>query len=775
MPEGKSMLDPVKPEDSYSAKTHLHHAVSNPPEVATVAATALPANAPEGALPSEVRPEIITWEKLVEAIQASGKAYNMEMIQKAYDLANNAHKGVCRRSGEPYICHPLAVARLVLDLGMDTESIAAALLHDVVEDTPTTLDDLKAAFGEEVALLVDGVTKLTKIQFSNIEELQAENLRKMLLAMSRDVRVMIIKLCDRLHNMRTGDAWPEQKRRDKARETMEVYAPIANRLGILNVKEELEDRSLHYLDPVGYNEISKMLSERAGEEFLASVSGVIEQRLEESGIEGATIKRRVKSIYGIYRKTIMQNKSFDEIYDIYAVRIILDTLAECYSTLGLIHDMYHPLPNRFKDYISTPKPNGYQSLHTTVIGREAIPFEVQIRTREMDRNAEYGIAAHWKYKAGITAASSDRLDERLAWVRQLLESQRSSIDATDLLSDIKSDLLPEEVFAFTPRGDVINLPAGATVIDFAYAIHSAVGNRMIGAKVNNRIVPIDHQVVTGEIIEIITGPENRGPSRDWLNIVKTSEAKNKIRNWFKKERRDENIAEGKDAFEKELRRNLMVIPPEQYDEFMSNLARRNHCNSVDEMYAAIGYGGLQLARILPKLKEEYTRLKATEPKPLPTVDIKRVHSSDGVVVEGIDNCPIKFAKCCSPLPGDDIIGFVTRGFGVSIHKRDCANVQQSMKDPENAARWVNAYWADDAKEDYKATLELDCMDRANLLSDVALALGDMRVPIYSLSARAADQGRARMSLTVGIMNTVHLNNVVARLKKVKDVLTVTRN
>ena len=775
MPEGKSMLDPVKPEDSYSAKTHLHQAVSNPPEVATVAATALPANAPEGALPSEVRPEIITWEKLVEAIQASGKAYNMEKIQKAYDLANNAHKGVCRRSGEPYICHPLAVARLVLDLGMDTESIAAALLHDVVEDTPTTLDDLKAAFGEEVALLVDGVTKLTKIQFSNIEELQAENLRKMLLAMSRDVRVMIIKLCDRLHNMRTGDAWPEQKRRDKARETMEVYAPIANRLGILNVKEELEDRSLHYLDPVGYNEISKMLSERAGEEFLASVSGVIEQRLEESGIEGATIKRRVKSIYGIYRKTIMQNKSFDEIYDIYAVRIILDTLAECYSTLGLIHDMYHPLPNRFKDYISTPKPNGYQSLHTTVIGREAIPFEVQIRTREMDRNAEYGIAAHWKYKAGITAASSDRLDERLAWVRQLLESQRSSIDATDLLSDIKSDLLPEEVFAFTPRGDVINLPAGATVIDFAYAIHSAVGNRMIGAKVNNRIVPIDHQVVTGEIIEIITGPENRGPSRDWLNIVKTSEAKNKIRNWFKKERRDENIAEGKDAFEKELRRNLMVIPPEQYDEFMSNLARRNHCNSVDEMYAAIGYGGLQLARILPKLKEEYTRLKATEPKPLPTVDIKRVHSSDGVVVEGIDNCPIKFAKCCSPLPGDDIIGFVTRGFGVSIHKRDCANVQQSMKDPENAARWVKSYWADDAKEDYKATLELDCMDRANLLSDVALALGDMRVPIYSLSARAADQGRARMSLTVGIMNTVHLNNVVARLKKVKDVLTVTRN
>ena len=469
MPEGKKntapVPAPVRDEDGYSAKTHLHQPVQ---ETATVAATALLADAPEGALPSEVRPEIVTWEKLCEAIQASGKAYNMEMIQKAYKLANNAHNGVCRRSGEPYICHPLAVARLVLDLGMDSESIAAALLHDVVEDTPTTLDDLKAAFSEEVALLVDGVTKLTKIQFSNIEELQAENLRKMLLAMSRDVRVMIIKLCDRLHNMRTGDAWPEQKRRDKARETMEVYAPIANRLGILNVKEELEDRSLHYLDPVGYAEISRMLSERAGEEFLIKVSGVIERRLVESGIEGATIKRRVKSIYGIYRKTIMQNKSFDEIYDIYAVRVILDSLAECYSTLGLIHDMYHPLPNRFKDYISTPKPNGYQSLHTTVIGHEGIPFEVQIRTRKMDEQAEYGVAAHWKYKEG--REGHDKLDDRLAWVSQLLENQRLSEDSGNLLHDLKSDLLPEEVFAFTPKGDVINLPTGATCIDFAYAI-----------------------------------------------------------------------------------------------------------------------------------------------------------------------------------------------------------------------------------------------------------------------------------------------------------------
>ena len=772
MPEGKSMLDPVKPEDSYSAKTHLHQPV---PEMATVAATALPADAPEAALPSEVRPEIITWEKLVEAIHASGKAYNMEMIEKAYDLANEAHKGVCRRSGEPYICHPLAVARLVLDLGMDTESIAAALLHDVVEDTPTTLDDLKAAFGEEVALLVDGVTKLTKIQFSNIEELQAENLRKMLLAMSRDVRVMIIKLCDRLHNMRTGDAWPEQKRRDKARETMEVYAPIANRLGILNVKEELEDRSLHYLDPVGYNEISKMLSERAGEEFLAGVSGVIERRLEESGIEGATIKRRVKSIYGIYRKTIMQNKSFDEIYDIYAVRIILDTLAECYSTLGLIHDMYHPLPNRFKDYISTPKPNGYQSLHTTVIGHEGIPFEVQIRTRKMDEQAEYGVAAHWKYKEGLDG--HDKLDERLAWVSQLLENQRVSEDSGNLLHDLKSDLLPEEVFAFTPKGDVINLPAGATCIDFAYAIHSAVGNRMVGCKVNNRMVPIDHIVSTGEIIEVILGPADKGPSRDWLKIVRTSEAKSKIRNWFKKMRREENIQQGRDALARELRREMIIIPDDQLDEFISSCCRRLRQNNAEELYAAIGYGGITIANCLPKLKEEWQKRKSEEDKneQLAKVDLSKVHATDGVVVEGFDNTPIKFAKCCSPLPGDPIVGFITRGFGVSIHKQSCVNAIASMKDPTNAPRWVKAYWADSVKDSYKAGLEIVALDRNELLRDVLSALADIRVPIYTMNARQVENNCAVVSLTIGINNTEHLNRVVARLSKIKDVLKVTRS
>ena len=775
MPEGKKLSAPapVREEDSYSAKTHLHQPVQ---ETATVAATAQPADAPEGALPSEVRPEIVTWEKLCEAIKASGRAYDMDMIEKAYNLANDAHKGVCRRSGEPYICHPLAVARLVLDLGMDSESIAAALLHDVVEDTPTTLDDLTAQFGSEVAQMVDGVTKLTKIQFSNIEELQAENLRKMLLAMSRDVRVMIIKLCDRLHNMRTGDAWPEQKRRDKARETMEVYAPIANRLGILNVKEEMEDRSLHYLDPVGYADISKMLSERAGEEFLAKVSGVIERRLIESGIEGATIKRRVKSIYGIYRKTIMQNKSFDEIYDIYAVRVILDSLAECYSTLGLIHDMYHPLPNRFKDYISTPKPNGYQSLHTTVIGHEGIPFEVQIRTRAMDEQAEYGVAAHWKYKEGL--GGHDKLDERLAWVSQLLENQRVSEDSGNLLHDLKSDLLPEEVFAFTPKGDVINLPTGATCIDFAYAIHSAVGNRMVGCKVNNRMVPIDHIVSTGEIIEVILGPADKGPSRDWLKIVRTSEAKSKIRNWFKKMRREENIQQGRDALARELRREMIIIPDDQLDEFINSCCRRLRQNNAEELYAAIGYGGMTIANCLPKLKEEWTKLKATEERSeedLPKVDLSKVHATDGVVVEGFDNTPIKFAKCCSPLPGDPIVGFITRGFGVSIHKQSCANAISSMKDPTNAPRWVKAYWADSVKDSYKAGLEIIALNRNELLQDVLAALADIRVPIYALNARQVENNCAVVSLTIGINNTEHLNRVVARLSKVKDVLKVTRS
>ena len=719
----------------------------------------------------------VVYDDLKQMVLESGRPYDMEMLDKAYQLAARAHDGQFRRSGEPYICHPLHVAMLLVDLGMDTESLAAALMHDVVEDTSVTLDELESQFGADVAHMVDGVTKLTKIKFSSVEEQQAENLRKMLMAMSQDVRVMIIKLCDRLHNMRTGDAWPEQKRRDKALETMEVYAPIAHRLGISNIKEELEDRSLRYLDPVGYQNIKELLAENGGREFVTNIAEVIRERLAENGMPEAIMKSRVKSVYGIYRKMFMQNRDFEEIYDVYAVRIILDTVAECYNALGVIHDMYHPLPNRFKDYISTPKPNGYQSLHTTVIGHEGIPFEVQIRTREMDQMAEYGVAAHWKYKAGIQSGGSDRLEERLAWVRQLLESQRENEDAGSLLQDIKGDLLPEEVFAFTPKGDVINLPAGATAIDFAYAIHSAVGNRMIGAKVNSRIVPIDHKVVTGEIIEIITGPADKGPSRDWLKIVTTSEARNKIRNWFKKERREENIQEGRAALEREMRRNLITVPDDKWDEFMAEIARRQRLNSADEMYAALGYGGLQISRLMGKIKDEYGKLKAGDEKAanqMADIPLKKYKGSDGVVVEGIDNCPVKFAKCCSPLPGDEIVGFITRGFGVSIHKKDCQNAQASMNDPENRGRWVRAYWEDTKQENYKATLELTAMDRSGLVGDVAMALTELRVPVYAMSARAVDNGRASMSLTIGIASTEHLNSVLAKLRRVKDVVSVMR-
>ena len=733
-------------------------------------------NAAEQAAQAQKQPVPMptTYEALRHDLIASGRAYDFDMIDRAYQLASAAHATQFRRSGEPYICHPISVAQLLVELGMDSESVAAALMHDVAEDTPVTIDEIRQKFGSEVALLVDGVTKLTQIKFSNVEDRKAENLRKMLLAMSQDVRVMIIKLCDRLHNMRTGDAWPEQKRRDKALETMEVYAPIAHRLGISNIKEELEDRSLQYLDPVGYNMIRSLLNKH-GDEFLNDICATIQKHLEQNGIHGATIRHRVKSIYGIYRKMYMQNKDFEEIYDIYAVRIIIDTVAECYTALGLIHDMYHPLPNRFKDYISTPKPNGYQSLHTTVIGHEGIPFEVQIRTRKMDEQAEYGVAAHWKYKEGLDG--HDKLDERLAWVSQLLENQRVSEDSGNLLHDLKSDLLPEEVFAFTPKGDVINLPAGATCIDFAYAIHSAVGNRMVGCKVNNRMVPIDHIVSTGEIIEVILGPADKGPSRDWLKIVRTSEAKSKIRNWFKKMRREENIQQGRDALARELRREMIFMPDDELDDFIGSCCRRLRQNNAEELYAAIGYGGITIANCLPKLKEEWQKLKAEEDKTeqLAKVDLSKVHATDGVVVEGFDNTPIKFAKCCSPLPGDPIVGFITRGFGVSIHKQSCANAISSMKDPTNAPRWVKAYWADSVKDSYKAGLEIVALDRNELLRDVLSALADIRVPIYTMNARQVENNCAVVSLTIGINNTEHLNRVVARLSKVKDVLKVTRS
>ena len=602
-----------------------------------------------------------SYEELLELIRSSGREFNMEMIDKAYQLANGAHQGQMRLSGEPYIIHPLAVSCILVELGMDSESVVGGLLHDVVEDTDYTLEDIRKLFNQEVANLIDGVTKLGKIPYSSREEQQAENIRKMLIAMSEDIRVIIIKLADRLHNMRTLQFKPPQKQRDTALESMEVYAPIAHRLGIRAVKEELEDLSLRYLDPVAYREIEDTLEMQSKDRiaFIDRTKEEIRQRVSEM-IPNVYLEGRVKSINGIFRKMFIQGKTMEEIFDVYAVRVIVDTVTDCYNVLGLIHDMFQPIPNRFKDYISTPKPNMYQSLHTTVLSKDGIPFEVQIRTWEMHYTAEYGIAAHWKYKLGMTRGNS--VDERLVWIRQMLENQKDNEDATDIVRAIKSDLAPEEVFVFTPKGQVISLPAGSTVIDFAYAIHSAVGNRMTGAKVNKRIVPIDYKVKTGEIIEILTTKEvGRGPSRDWLKIVKTSEARNKIRQWFKKERREENIVEGRAELEREFRRNNIELSDELLQNLMDTVGKRNSCATLDDLYAAIGYGGIQLWKVMPRIRDEYNKAKKaaaalenSQPVQQPTpAPVKTKNAVGGVLVEGVDNCLIKFSKCCNPLPGDE--------------------------------------------------------------------------------------------------------------------------
>ncbi len=717
-------------------------------------------------------------EGLAKLTEIIGKSYTEEEIanvKRAYELAAKVHEGQKRLSGEPYIMHPLSVALILARLGMDDASIIAAMLHDTVEDTDLTNDEIKKEFGDTVAELVDGVTKIGRVPLQTKEEQQAENIRKMLIAMSRDIRVIIIKLADRLHNMRTLMYKPEQRRRDIALETIEIYAPIAHRLGIRPIKEELEDLSISYLDPVAYNDIGKALEQqsKSRNEFLADIKARIEERIK-TVVSGAQVSGRIKSVHGIYRKMYMQNKNFDEIYDIYAVRIIVDSVIDCYNCLGVIHDMFKPIPGRFKDYISTPKPNMYQSLHTTVLGKEGIPFEVQIRTWEMHHTAEYGIAAHWKYKLGINGTV--KFEERLAWIRQLLENQSDSEDVEDLVSTIKSDLVPEEVFVFTPKGDVFNLPMGATVIDFAYAIHSAVGNKMIGAKVDGRIVPLDYQVKTGEIVEVLTSSQpGKGPSRDWLNIVKTSQARAKIRQWYKKERRDENIAEGKAEVEKEFKRNFIRLAEPEYTEFIKKIAERQHCKSIEDFYAAIGYGGISLMHMMPKIKEDYVKMTKAEE---PVINIapvkKRTKSTEGVVVEGIDNCLIKFSRCCNPLPGDNIIGFITRGHGVSIHTRNCPNVPADISKAGEPDRWVVAYWDTNIREDFKCTLQISCLNHIGLLADVSSLLANMHIMINDISTRNTKDGRISIMLTVSVNGVEHLNSLTAKLSKISGVLSVER-
>ncbi len=716
-----------------------------------------------------------SYAQLAEAIEKSNKSYDLPRIEAAYELAKKAHEGQVRSSGDPYISHPIAVAIILVGLGMDSDTIIGALLHDVVEDTSVTLEDIEKQFGADVAELVDGVTKLANIPYSSRAEQQAENVRKMLLAMAKDVRVVIIKLADRLHNMRTLDFRIPEKQRVKSLETMEIYAPLAHRLGIRSVKEELEDLSLKHLDPVAYHEIEQQLALRKEdrEAFLKNIIKRIQARLESEHVT-AQIDGRVKSIYGIYRKMYIQGRSFDEIYDIYAVRIIVDTVLECYNILGIIHDMLRPIPNRFKDYISTPKQNMYQSLHTTVLDKEGVPFEVQIRTWDMHYTAEYGVAAHWKYKIGMEG--KDALDERLAWIRQLLESQKDSDDVEDIVKSIKTDIAPEEVFVFTPRGDVIRLPQGSTVVDFAYAIHSEVGNKMIGAKVDGRIVSLDYKVKTGMIVEIITSTtQSNGPSRDWLKFVKTSEARNKIRSWFKKEKREENVAEGKLALEKEMRRNLIAPPAEEREKFIADIAARQKYNTVDDFYASIGYGGVSLEKIMPRIKDDFIRLyRKTEQTLAPTVKKSSQKASNGVIVEGLEGCLIKFARCCNPLPGDEIVGFITRGFGVSIHKCDCANVVNARRRGEDPERWVKATWASKVKETFKSTLDILASDRIGILADVSVQLGNMRVPIHSVMAKELKTGQTSIQVSIGISDLNQLQTIINNLSRIPGVSSVKR-
>lgn len=717
-----------------------------------------------------------TFDDLLSLMKASEHEYDLTMIEHAYKLAEVSHKDQKRLSGAPYISHPVAVACILVELGMDSESVVAGLLHDVVEDTPVALEQLRKEFGADIANLIDGVTKLGRIPYSSREVQQAENLRKMLIAMSEDIRVIIIKLADRLHNMRTIEFMTPQKQRDKALENMEVYAPIAHRLGIRAVKEELEDLSLRILDPVAYHEIEDGLELHSNERkaFIELTQKRIRERVVQT-IPNVYLEGRVKSINGIYRKMFIQGRSMDEIYDIYAVRVIVDTVNDCYNVLGIVHDMFRPLPNRFKDYISTPKPNLYQSLHTTVIGKEGIPFEVQIRTWEMHHTAEYGIAAHWKYKLGMSG-KEDSFEKRLSWIRQMLDNEKDNEDATDIVRTIKSDLVPEEVFVFTPRGDVINLPAGATVIDFAYAIHSAVGNRMSGAKVDKRIVPLDYRVKTGEIVEVMTSKETRGPSRDWLKIVKTSEARNKIRSWFKHEKRDENIAEGRMEVERELKRNNIDMDSAELDALLQKIGQRQNCSSAEDVYAAIGYGGIPLWKILPKVKDVWQKEHAA-PAPLPPAQEKPKaprKSSAGVIVDGMDNCLIKFSRCCNPLPGDDIIGFITRGFGVSVHKRSCSNVPQDIARAAEPERWVNVHWAGEVQEEFKTTLEIVATDRSGLLADITQQLFDMHLFIHSLNSREAKDGCAVITATISINGVEQLKNIIMRLSNISGTLSVRR-
>ena len=730
---------------------------------------------------------------LLNALHKNPERYDLPKIEAAYALAYRAHEGQKRQSGEPYISHPLAVAESVAGLGLDTDTVCAALLHDTVEDCEgITAEMIAERFGTDVAGIVEGVTKIVTVSIENREEAQIENIRKMMLAISKDIRVIIVKLCDRLHNMRTlGGKKNSDRQREIALETMYVYAPLAHRLGMQRIKLELENLALLYLDPIGYKEVMEAVDRRFGtsRELLASAKSRIEERIASYGIKHE-MEDRIKSVYSLYRKIYEQGKPFEEIYDFYALRVIVDTVEECYTVLGLVHEMFTSVPGRFKDYISMPKPNMYQSLHTTVMSRDGIPFEVQIRTREMHETAEFGIAAHWRYKTG--EAANESVDKQLAWIASLIEADEDTRDPDEYIHSFKSSLFREEIFVFTPKGDVISLPKGATVIDFAYTIHTAVGNRMVGAKINGVIVPIDRVPQTGDVVEVLTR-NNQGPSRDWLNIVTTSEARGKIRQWFKKEKRPENIVFGRDMMEKELRRLGHAFTSAEAEKIFEATAERVGIGTLDDLFDTVGYGGISLSRIAVRLKEESTRFlkaqQATEATPA-SADEKALASmqessknrtqkkqNGGVVVDGAEGCLVKFARCCAPLPGDAIIGFVTRGFGVSVHKRDCPNAVAGVSDPGQADRWLGAHWEkkDEGSKMYEASLSILTEDKIGVLAEVSMALAEMKVPVLTINVAPPKDDRATIHITVGCKDTEHCRAIVTRLNAIPTVLHITRN
>ena len=719
--------------------------------------------------------------KLIEIVKKNQPTADCELIIKAYNFAKEAHKDQKRVSGLPYIMHPVSVATTVASMKMDVESVIAAMLHDVVEDTDFSIEDVKALFGESVALLVDGLTKLDKISFQTKEEAEMDNIRKMFLAMAKDIRVIVIKFADRLHNLSTLISMPEEKQRAKARETLSIFAPIAHRLGMYKIKWELEDMSLKYLDPVAFHEISEGIAQKRNEreEFISHIKHELKHKLDDANIK-CQIDGRAKHFYSIYRKMFTQNKTLDQIYDLFAVRVITESVSDCYSALGIAHELYTPMPGRFKDYIAMPKPNMYQSLHTTVIGHNGTPVEIQIRTKQMHEIAENGIAAHWKYK-GVKEGEKD-FEAKLSWIRQLLEIQNDTDNEEEFLRALKIDLFTDQVFVFTPKGDVMSFPIGSTPVDFAFTIHSAIGYKMQGARVNGKIVPLDYQLQNSDIVEVITSSAIHGPSRDWLKFVKTSQARGKINQFFKKENRDENIEKGKDILEKEVKRLGIEGSGLLSDEYIVSLFKRYGFSSVDDLYCSIGYGSIPINKIIARLKEEHRK---TIEKKEPTLTIENISSvitpstlkgksSDGVVVSGIDNCLIRYSKCCNPVPGDRIIGYITRGRGVSIHRQDCVNIVNAYSIPEEKARLIEVSWATGKETSFNASLKIETTDRPNMLFDIAGVFSETKTPIKTINARSKENV-GFFDVTVEINDIDQLEKIITKLRNVKDVIDVSRS